>query len=717
MPDPDSGLEKLDNNLFITLRAWEQERERLPDDGITCLLRFEGDLASIEALGFETHAVFDDEAMGVVRFKDISALVAHPGVLWMSTGGRPHATLDRAVPDIKARASSAAIASAPGTAGLGGDGLWHAVVASGQLTSVPDGTGTGVLVAILDTGIDVTHPMFMKSLNPPRTRIRRIWDQGLDPASLDDCPREDLLLPGGTYGVEFSAGDINIALNSTVAIAHKDCSGHGTHVAGIAAGGTLFPAVTGANASRVGVAPEAEIIAVKLLDVPDTIRFKLATGMGLEVDWRRRLRDAVIYCLRTAKELGKPVVINMSFGDTHKPGDGLDENSIFLDSLMDPGKPAGDLNFPKGAIIVKAAGNTGDMADSKVARIKVPAGGTIIVPLELKERRFGGPRHTWQNCATSLHHPDMVASFWYRRNFDKVKFSLRLPHQMLFNVDLGVGQKLEKKLQLNAGSPPSLTEVTSGGNVHRVVARHESNPSVPHPSGGTVRRHRFQLLVTPKVVGATVTYIEGIYEVLITAPGGTEIFFMGSEAGWGFGGSAFFTIATQRANPLDPLDPAVPAAITSEFSVVDTYGQHVITVGSYNHADHKIDSSSSRGPLRDFSDPPGSKPLIATKPELAAPGVDISSAEGVDTNVGTGVKVPPWTSGVRFTKKSGTSISAPMVTGIVALMLDKNAALNTTSVRNALIAAAANRKGVGLTGTAHDRAFGSGMADALESHK
>jgi hypothetical protein len=55
-----------------------------------------------------------------------------------------------------------------------------------------------VIVAVIDTGIDFTHPMFMSQLTPTKkTRIKRIWDQGLTPASLSECPAQSLLLPGG----------------------------------------------------------------------------------------------------------------------------------------------------------------------------------------------------------------------------------------------------------------------------------------------------------------------------------------------------------------------------------------------------------------------------------------------------------------------------------------------------------------------------------------
>jgi hypothetical protein len=115
---PDSKInEKLDIALREAFSAWEQTQD--PKAGISVSLHFDGDLASIEALGFETAMVSSGIAVGVVYFKDIPALVAHPGVLWIASGRRHKVSLNTAARDIRARAS----------APLGGaplDGLWHA---------------------------------------------------------------------------------------------------------------------------------------------------------------------------------------------------------------------------------------------------------------------------------------------------------------------------------------------------------------------------------------------------------------------------------------------------------------------------------------------------------------------------------------------------------------------------------------------------------------
>lgn len=713
----DAGQSKLDAGLFHALRAWESAAGAAPDAGITISLHFEGALADLEALGFETSSSSEGEARGVVRFKDVAKLAAHPGVVWMAAGQSRRADLEIGPRDIRARASTSANT----------DGLWHADETTGALTQSGNATGAGVIVAVIDTGIDFTHPMFMSQVTPTKvTRILRIWDQGLRPTALTECPDVALLQGPHRYGVEYDSAKINTALNGGAAVLHQDCEGHGTHVAGIAAGGTKFAPVAAGNAKRVGVAPEADIIAVKLLDAPSPINPRTAAGFSaVEMGWSDRFRDAVLYCLRTAKNLGKPIVINMSFGNSQEPGDGLDDDARWLDGVMDPAQAADANHFPTGAIVVKSSGNDGDAARRMVARIVMPAAGTITIPLEVVDNH--GPLHTkWRctrtGCDNVLHSPTLFASFWYRRNFDNVKFAVKFPFRTSFGGDMGVGGNFDHGFIVRPGAPPQLVFVAPATNVHTVTFSHGGEAAVPHPAGGTVRRHQAWMAVRPKVSSGNVSYLTGIYEVRITAPANTELFFVGDVSGWGGPGLvAFLRVANKLADG-SALDPVVAGAVTSEYSIGDGLGRHAITVAAYDdqntvgNVNHPIANFSSRGPMRDYSDP--ARPPIATKPDLAAPGVKIESAEGVDTNVGAGIRVPPWTDGVRFVEKGGTSMSAPMITGLVALMLDKNATLSTNDVRTILTGAAAGRPGTNpaAPGTAHDRAYGSGMAAARESH-
>ncbi len=685
-------------------------------------LAFEGDLAQIEALGFDTDSVTGNEAVGVVRFADIPALTDHPGVLFLSGGSRYRPALETSVFDINVRGLGA------GDVGVGGDALYHAVEATGAMTRATDGTGQGVVVAIIDTGIDYTHPMFLSQLTPTKkTRIKRIWDQGLKPGSLADCPAAALLTrPNKTYGVEFDDTEIEAALNGGAALTHKDCLGHGTHVAGIAAGGPFFP--SGGNARIVGVAPDADIIVVKMLDVPDEIRFRTAAGFGAKVD-KGLFEDAVMYCVNAAKALGKPVVINMSFGSDGAPGDALDSDARWVDDVFGPTAKPQRPHVPKGAIVVKSAGNSGDTKRKQVAKITVPgsmqvpvpSSAQIVVPLRLRDvrgvvqRKYKTTKDDGGTCTRELFKPTIEVTFWYRRTVPHtaVKFALRLPDQAGFSGDMGVGGSLLRGFVPRTGPPKSVALVNWSEKVHSAFVFHQGPTAVPHPAGGTVRRHRVRFWVEPKQRGGSVSYHPGIYEMRITAPPGTEIFAVCDVVGWAAKKAVLFEIADKLQNGT-ARDGNVE--VVAEQSASDTLGKHAITVGSYDDFLGGIADSSSRGPLRDYSDPMAPKALVADKPDIAAPGVEINSAQGRDTDVALNLKLPPWLAGRRFIQKDGTSMAAPMIAGVVACLLDKKADLSTTQVRGILAGAASPGVDPPPNTPEHTQAYGAGRVDARKSH-
>jgi len=716
-----SEYAKVDTGLMMALRAYEENPDKKPEDGITVSMRFEGDLQSIVALGFESHVVMGDEAFGIVRFKDVRALIAHPGVLRLAAGRPKKAHLDTAVGDIFARATILNGAGAPD------DGLWHADILTGKLTGLPDATGKDVVVAIIDSGIDYKHPMFMSQLTPEKkTRILRIWDQGLVPLSMAECPTIPLFLPGTTYGVEYKDTDINKELNNVTprrAIRHRDCDGHGTHVAGIAAGGPLFPALSGdptlgGDATKVGVAPEASIIAVKFLDNPEKIFYRIAPGAteGAEVDWPFRFKDAVLYCLRQARtpEIDKPIVINMSFGDGSMPGDALDGDAQFIDQIMDPNAAAGPLNFPRGAVIVKSAGNDGNNIEERlIAEITVPLGGVIIVPFELTDDRIGD-NDTWKECGKNLHKPNVGVHFWYRRTPAPlaVQFALSLPFGTGFGSDVAMGGTLHIGFRPIGGAPPQTIATAASSAVHTANIKHEDPLAVRHPDGGFVHRHYANFYVEPKVSGGTVSYHPGIYEIRIKAPPDTKIFAMCDQEFWGDLPVMFSVAKTMQDSK--PLHANIK--VKEESTAVDTLGRHAITVAAcIDSLANFIADFSSRGPLRNFSDQPAP---LAPKPDITAPGVDIMSAEGFDTELKpSAVRPPTWDKGVRFTELSGTSMSAPMIAGVIALLLDKKKDLSTTDVRKFLTDKTVVQKPVRpSTDPAATQAYGAGIVNALGSH-
>lgn len=170
--------------------------------------------------------------------------------------------------------------------------------------------GAGVLVAVIDSGVDYTHEDFRYP--DGSSRILRIWDQTLE----GEPPA------GYSFGREFRKEDIDQALSSGGSLPTVDGSGHGTAVLGIAAGNGR------ASGGRYrGVAPASEILAVKL-GLPEPESFPRTT----------ELMTALDYVIRTARELGRPVAVNMSFGNTYGSHEGNSLVETFIDDMADQWK-------------------------------------------------------------------------------------------------------------------------------------------------------------------------------------------------------------------------------------------------------------------------------------------------------------------------------------------------------------------------------------------
>ena len=169
-------------------------------------------------------------------------------------------------------------------------------------------SGRNVITAFIDSGIDYMHPDFR---NPDgSTRILAIWDQTIAGAP-----------PLGFHlGTEFTREIIDEALEQIGAegayavCPTRDLSGHGTHVAGIAAGNGRASA--GRNR---GVAYESELLVVKL-GTPGRDSFPRTT----------ELMQAVDYVVRKARELERPLALNLSFGNNYGSHDGTSLLETYL---------------------------------------------------------------------------------------------------------------------------------------------------------------------------------------------------------------------------------------------------------------------------------------------------------------------------------------------------------------------------------------------------
>lgn len=190
-------------------------------------------------------------------------------------------------------------------------------------------SGRNVLIALIDSGIDYSHPDFRSP--DGTTRILELWDQTIPSGSVRAPGEEERFLTapeGFSAGTVFDRAVIDLALEQPTeqqryAICpSRDISGHGTHVAGIAAGNGR------ASAGRYrGVAYESDLLVVKL-------------GVQRENAFPRttELMQAVDYCMRRAAALNKPLVINLSFGNNYGSHSGTSLLETYLDDMADRGR-------------------------------------------------------------------------------------------------------------------------------------------------------------------------------------------------------------------------------------------------------------------------------------------------------------------------------------------------------------------------------------------
>ena len=253
--------------------------------------------------------------------------------------------------------------------------------------------GNGVIVAVVDSGIDYSHPDFRNA--DGTTRILDLWDQTVPGGSVPDRrnvqgEEEQYLQPpeGFFLGTEFPREIINLALEQPTEqqryeiCPSRDNSGHGTHVAGIAAGNGR------ASEGRYrGVAFESELIVVKL-------------GMQKEEGFPRttELMQAVDYCIRKAQSYGRPIALNLSFGNNYGSHSGTSLIETFLDDMADRWKTS----------IAIGSGNEGAAAVHTSGRLV--DGRTEEVELAVSEYETGINLQIWKSyvdeVSVSIVHPN-----------------------------------------------------------------------------------------------------------------------------------------------------------------------------------------------------------------------------------------------------------------------------------------------------------------------
>ena len=180
--------------------------------------------------------------------------------------------------------------------------------------------GRGVLVGVIDTGIDYLNKEFQ--MEDDTTRIVRLWDQTI---------QGDTNIYGLKYGTEYTEEQINQAISLQTSggdpysiVPSKDEIGHGTKVSGIIGG-------RGINPDLKGAAPDCKFVIVKL---SRATKVELDAALIDKTDvpsynpWSVLL--GIRYVVSVARELNKPLVIFIPLGSNmgSHTGNGIDENII-----------------------------------------------------------------------------------------------------------------------------------------------------------------------------------------------------------------------------------------------------------------------------------------------------------------------------------------------------------------------------------------------------
>lgn len=295
--------QKLDNLLNLALDATEEEREKSANLSAgsekgsqlwDVIIKYSGDIEALSGDGIRAVPLLGGFAVVSLPQNKIREFAGHPQVEFVELPKRLYFQVRQ---------------------GLDAS-CFRPVQGAGDASGL---SGKGVLVGIVDSGVDWRHPDFRNE--DGTSRILSLWDQSAQPEPGQNPPK------GYLRGVEYTGEEINRALSlpdqeGNFLVRERDFSGHGTSVLGIAAGNGR--ASGGVNR---GAAYASDIIAVKM-GIPGENSFPRTV----------ELMEGVDYLIRQAQILGKPMALNVSFGNNYGShrGDSLPE--IYLTNVSNTGR-------------------------------------------------------------------------------------------------------------------------------------------------------------------------------------------------------------------------------------------------------------------------------------------------------------------------------------------------------------------------------------------
>ena len=408
-------------------------------------------------------------------------------------------------------------------------------------------SGEGVLVGVVDSGIDYFHPDFRNE--DGSSRILKLWDQ-----SIPGNPPEGYLT-----GTEYAKEEIDkaLALGETEGrrfIPSRDFSGHGTAVLGIAAGNGR--ASDGVNR---GIAYKSDLLVVKM-------------GNARESSFPRttELIEGIDYLIRQAVKMGRPIAVNISFGNNYGSHQGDSLLETYISNVANVGR----------SVICVGTGNNGN--DRIHTAGKLRQGQTDMVEMSIGTYETTLNLQLWKAYA------------------DEIEISIETPS----------GEKLPE-LSEKIG-----TQRYRAGETDLLIYYGKPGPFQ------VTQEIYFEFIPTG-------TYLtSGIWKLYLRGRRIKE----GNYNLWLPGGRVLNSM-TGFYRPT-----------AAETLTIPSTAAKVVTVGAYD---------SRLNAFADFSGR-GGKQLAYFKPDLVAPGVDVTAPAP----------------GGGYSGMTGTSFAVPFVTGAAALMME-----------------------------------------------
>jgi subtilisin family serine protease len=545
--------------------------------------------------------------------------------------------------------------------------------------------GSGVLIGVADTGIDVLHPEMRDATG--KSRVAWLLDLSRKPRArhkeLED--RFGIKDDSGiiTTGEVLAKADIDEMLADIAsgactegageACAPSDEIGHGTHVAGIAAS-------TGADGKYPGIAPKADIVFVRV------------TRSASDAIENEDLVTAVDFMFDRATAEGRPMVVNLSLGSDFGPHDGTFLWEQAVAAHVGPEHP--------GHIIVAAAGNSGSIVETPIHQsVYVSPDARVRVPIRTRGADSG------------------AVQVWV---------TLRKGAELKVGLDGPDGEWIAP-LEPGRQNGKNTTDYNAG-----VIygSQHENSPIPP--------------MSRSAVVVWQGRWPSGNYYVTLEGSGIAELYLQGlGDASLSGDRPAFFASAIREGTiNLPATHPAIigvgctvnrgrydtigGAEFILRMPLLDAEGGLPARRAITTQADTRTQRELFEGEVCWFSST-GPTAAGLPKPEIAAPGALVVSALSRDAKPGspgsvfTSPSCPPAKDGSPDRRclqvdenhgiAIGTSMSSPVVAGVVALLLQADPTLTQDKVL-ALLQAGAHRY---RTLTGFDDQAGPGEADAMGS--